>query len=162
MAAAAGAFTILIYTVNPSGAEISTAIVGCTITVLIFIRRWLAHLEEHLTDTTEERRGLAERTAQSQASHMANIAARNRLRVAAAEEEARNEERLTEAIADMRDEFENTRAQELCKAYEIGALNERNGIHKEGVNIPAGSLIYLADRRPTGAPLANPARQPNP
>ena len=163
VAAATGVLTILLYTASPSGIETSVAIAGSTATALILIRRWLIHLERRLTDTTEERRHLTASTAQSQASHMANIAARNRLRVAAADEEARNEQRLADAISAMRVEFESTRAQELCEAYEIGATNERNGVHKKAPATPTGSLIYLADRRPPEAPAAqNPARQPTP
>jgi len=163
VAAATGAITVLLYLISPIGATAGIAIIGSTITALTLIRCWLGRLEQCLTDTAAERRHLAERTAQSRVSHLANITARNEIRLAAAESEARNEQRLQDAIAAMRDEFENARAEEIVKAYERGAINERNGVHKAWATAPTGDLIFLADRRQTPtSPMLSPARQPGP
>lgn len=158
--ATVGAITALVCAVSPDDRATATAIAGSATVGLLLIRRWLAGLEAQLTDTTEERRRLAEQTAQSHASHMANIAARDRLRTAAAEAETRNAQLLANSIATMRSSFENTRAQDLCEAYELGAMNERNGVHKKPA-AATGSLIYLADRRrPTEQQEAGEAKLP--
>ncbi len=126
----------------------------------VLTRRWIRLLGNRLTDTEAERRELQERTAQCLAGTFANNALRERLRADAealqkateqriADAEARADQRIAEETAAVRREFEETRTVELCQAYELGALNEREGIHQKTVRKPSEVIILSQRRQPS-------------
>jgi hypothetical protein len=153
--AAAGSATLLLAAGQDETAILIGIAGGCGI-ALSYMRRWITRLEARLTDTTADRRKLAEETAQAQTAHVATMAARERMRAHEAAAEAALEQRLIATEAAIRQKFEETRALELVEAYEAGAMNERDGLHRNG-NAARAGLIYLADRRrqPTGGVTAN-------
>ncbi|MFC8447562.1 hypothetical protein [Kitasatospora sp. NPDC057223] len=136
--------------------------------VLILMRQWISTLGDRLADTTQERQQLRDRTAQAQVAEIAHVAIREQLlaaaaaaehsadaRAQAAEEAA--DQRIAEATSAIRREFEQKRAIEMSEMYELGAMNERNGVHKHQAAVPVADLILLSERRrPT--PTENTSR----
>jgi hypothetical protein len=128
------------------------------VAVLTLMRTWLSKLGDRLTDTAQERQQLRDRTAQAQVAEIAHAAIREQLRAdAAATERAADaraqaaeesaELRIAAATAAIRNEFEQKRAIEMTAMYELGAMNERNGVHKHQAAAPVADLILLSDRR---------------
>lgn len=150
--AATGA-TALLYGAGPQNiavlgdAALAIGVPALITAGIILVRRWLAQLEYRLTDTAEERRQLAAESAQCQVMQLAINGTRERLLANAASAEAHLEQRIADATAAIRQEFEEARAVELAEAYEAGAVNERNGVHKKSLTTALADLVYLADRR---------------
>ncbi|NUS79132.1 MAG: hypothetical protein HOV70_23435 [Streptomyces sp.] len=122
--------------------------VGLTLAILIFVRRWVC-------DTRDERRILAATQREAQAERTRYIAAqaaitnelgRNNVEMAA--ERARIATTLKVERDAMQADFDNTRAKELAEAFQTGAEMERAGVFKRRQQPPRGNLLTFPKKQP--------------
>lgn len=132
---------------KPGNAAVST---GLAIGVAALMRRSFKQLGDRLTDLSEERRNLEAAQSQCVAATGVNNARRDRLARREAEIEREAAAWQAETEARIRKEFEQVRAQDLCSAYFLGAMNERDGKHVNGgAEAAMAQLIDLNSRRRT-------------
>lgn len=157
----AGGFAVIIR--SASGDNVAGSIggaclvmVGLSLVILIFVRRWV-------TDTSEERRilGAAQREAQAERTRYvaAQAALENeigRLTRDMAAERARVAATLKAERAALKAEFEETRAQELSEAFQTGAEMERAGMLKRPQS--AGGSVLRFPKGQRGAPAQERGR----
>lgn len=153
-----GVALILLATTEHPATCTAVVILGGIAFGLCLIREWLADYARRITDTTTERAELQEAIRQNDAAQAANQRLRERLIARAAELDALTEQKIEEGVAAARREMEAERARMLVDSYEMGALNERKGLHKPGTAAPIGDLIHLADRRRPQPPQAAAGR----
>ncbi|MFJ8145982.1 hypothetical protein ACIQ6R_13010 [Streptomyces sp. NPDC096048] len=132
--------------------------VGLTLAILIFVRRWVC-------DTRDERRILAATQREAQAERTRMIAAQaaqmnemGRLRQERAAERARNRAILKAEREKLQAEFANTRAKELSEAFQTGAEMERAGVFKKRQQPVRGNLLTFPKKQPA-APEAERSRE---
>ncbi|MFE2353411.1 hypothetical protein [Streptomyces parvulus] len=122
--------------------------VGLTLAILIFVRRWVC-------DTRDERRILAATQREAQAERTRYIAAQagltnesTRLNREIAAERTRILTTLKVEREAMAADFDNTRAKELAEAFQTGAEMERAGVFKHRQQPPRGNLLTFPKKQP--------------
>ncbi|NEY33030.1 hypothetical protein GTU99_12650 [Streptomyces sp. PRKS01-65] len=134
---------------NPAGAIGGACLimVGLTLAILIVVRHWI-------TDTSAERRALAEAQREAQSQQTRYIAAQAAMEVEHGRrtreieaERARLAATLKAERQKMQAEFEGTRAKELSEAFQTGAEMERAGVFKRQQQ-PRGNLLRFPQKQP--------------
>ncbi|MFD4257783.1 hypothetical protein ACFWR9_09125 [Streptomyces sp. NPDC058534] len=122
--------------------------VGLTLAILIFVRRWVC-------DTRDERRILAATQREAQAERTRYIAAQagltnesGRMNREMAAERARVTATLKVEREAMQADFEGTRAKECAEAFRTGAEMERAGVFKKRQQPLRGNLLTFPKQQP--------------